>query len=118
RMDLACERLISTEQELLTGLSACVERAGNLRTAEASVGEEAAILARERNTLRSALVDDVHAHLSEPIHVRLASAEVATFDGVVEEAIDAIAVVLVVLRRVDAALSGDAVGAARAVLIA
>src|SRR5690606_182964 len=43
-------------------------------------------------------------------------AEVAALDGVVKEAEDAVAVVLVVLGRVDAALGGDGVGAAGAVL--
>ena len=58
----------------------------------------------------------LHADLGEPIDVRLAGAEVAALDRVVEEPVDAVAVVLVVLGGVDAALGGDAVGAARAVL--
>src|SRR5439155_24240332 len=36
--------------------------------------------------------------------------------GVVEKPVDAVAVVLIILRRVDAALGGNAVGAARTVL--
>ena len=48
--------------------------------------------------------------------VRLARAEVAAFDGVVEQAVNRVAVVLVVLRGVDAALRGDRVRAARRVL--
>src|SRR6185436_15558585 len=43
-------------------------------------------------------------------------AEVAALDGVVEQTEDAVAVVVVVLGRVDAALGGDRVGAAGAVL--
>ncbi len=43
-------------------------------------------------------------------------AKIAAFDGVVEEAIDAVAVVLIILRGVDAALRGDGVGAARRIL--
>src|SRR5207248_7488574 len=56
-----------------------------------------------------ALVDDLDADLGEAIDVRLAGAVVAALDRVVEEPVDAVAVVLVVLRRVDAALRGDAV---------
>ena len=56
------------------------------------------------------------AQLREPVDVRFARAVVAALDRVVEQAVDAVAVVLVVLRGVDAALRGDAVGAARAVL--
>src|SRR3712207_8365302 len=52
---------------------------------ERAVREVAAVLARERHPLRHALVDDVHADLREPVHVRLARAEVAALDRVVEQ---------------------------------
>ena len=108
--DLALERLVGAEQELLAGLAARVERARDLRAAERAVGEQAAVLARERHALGDALVDDVHAELGQPVDVGLAGAEVAALDRVVEEAVDAVAVVLVVLGGVDAALGGDASG--------
>src|SRR5690606_21731162 len=68
--------------------------------------------------LRHALIDDVRGDLGEAVDVRLAGAEVAALDRVVEEAEDAVAVVLVVLGRVDAALGRDGVRPPRAVLIA
>src|SRR6185369_785502 len=52
----------------------------------------------------------------EPVDVGLACAEVAALHRVVEQPVNTVAVVLVVLRGVDAALGRDAVGAARAVL--
>ena len=54
----------------------------------------------------------------QPVDVGLARAEVAALDRVVEQPVDAVAVVLVVLGRVDPALGGDAVRAARAVVVA
>ena len=51
------------------------------------------------------------------MNVRLARAKVAAFDGVVEQPVNAVAVVLVVLGGVDAALGGDRVCATRAVLV-
>ena len=108
-LHLAHQRLVGAEQQLLAGLAAGVERARHLRAAERAVVEQAAVLAGERHALRDALVDDVDAHLGEPVHVGLAGAEVAALHRVVEEAVDAVAVVLVVLRRVDAALRGDGV---------
>ncbi len=116
--DLPLEGLVGAEEELLPRLAPRVEGARDLRAAEGAVREEAAVLARERDALRDALVDDVHGDLREPVDVRLARAEVAALDRVVEEAPDAVAVVLVVLGAVDAALRGDGVGAARAVLVA
>src|SRR5690606_15084862 len=116
RRDLALERRVGAEEELLTRLAARVERAADLRAAERAVGEVAAVLTREGHALRDALIDDVHRELGEAVDVRLARAEVAALHGVVEEAEDAVAVVLVVLGRVDAALRGDRVGAPRAVL--
>ena len=99
---LAGERLVRAEQQLLAGLAPGVERAAHLRATERAVVEQAAVLAGERHALRDALVDDVHAQLGEAVHVGLAGAVVAALDRVVEEAVDAVAVVAVVLRRVDA----------------
>src|SRR6202012_2564020 len=45
-----------------------------------------------------------------------ARAEVAALDGVVEQTINTIAVILIILGGVDAALGGDGVGAARRVV--
>ena len=116
--DLPLERLVGAEQELLAGLAAAVEGARDLGAAEGAVVEQAAVFAGEGHALGDALVDDVDADFGEAVDVGLASAEVAALDGVVEEPPDAVAVVLVVLGGVDAALGGDGVGAARAVLVA
>ena len=114
--DLALERLVGADEELLPGLAAGVERARHLDATEGAVVEQAAVLAGERDALRDALVDDVRAHLGEAVDVGLAGAVVATLDRVVEEALDGVAVLLVVLRGVDATLRGDRVRAARGVL--
>jgi hypothetical protein len=103
--------LIGAEQELLARLAPRVERARHLGAAEGPVREQPAVFAGKRHALRDALVDDVHGDLREAVHVRLASAEIAALDRVVEQAMDRIAVVPVVLRRVDAALGRDRVRA-------
>ena len=115
-MHLPHQRLIGAEQQLLAGLAARVEGARHLRAAERAVVEQAAVFARERHALRHALVDDVHAQLREPVDVGLARPVVAALDRVVEQPVDAVAVVLVVLGGVDAALRGNAVRPPRAVL--
>ena len=111
-VDLAGERLVGAEQQLLAGLAPGVERAAHLGAAEAAVVEQAAVLAGEGHALGDALVDDVDRHLGEAVHVGLAGAVVAALHGVVEEAVDRVAVALVVLGGVDAALGGDRVGPA------
>ena len=116
--DLMAQTRIGTEEELLPGLAASVKSAGNLRAAEGAVVEETAVFAGEGNALRDALVDDRGAHLGETMDIGLAGAEVAAFDRVVEKPVNAVTVVLVVLRGIDATLRGDRVGAARAVLVA
>ena len=78
--------------------------------------ERAAVFAREGHALGDALVDDVDADLGEAVDVGFAGAEVAALDGVVEEAVDAVAVILIILGGVDAALRGDGMGAARRIL--
>ncbi len=59
--DLALERLIGAEQELLAGLAAGVEGARDLGAAEGAVVEDAAVFAGEGHALGDALVDDVDA---------------------------------------------------------
>src|SRR5207248_9412929 len=49
RVDLPHQRLIRAEQQLLTGLSARVERPRHLRAAERSIAQQSAVLARERH---------------------------------------------------------------------
>jgi hypothetical protein len=109
--DLTGELLVGAEQELLAGLAAGVEGSAHLGTAEAAVVEQAAVLAGEGHALGGHLVDDGHRLLSEAVDVRLTGPEVAALHGVVEEALDGVAVALVVLGGVDAALGGDGVGA-------
>ena len=115
-MDLAFERLVGAEQQLLAGLAAGVERARDLRAAERAVGKGAAVFAGEGNSLGYTLIDDVDAVLRQAVDVGLAGAEVSAFDGVVEEAVDAVAVILIVLGGVDAALGSDGVRAAGRIL--
>jgi hypothetical protein len=71
---------------------------------------------REGHSLRHALIDNVDADLCQAIDVRLARAKIPTLDRVVEQAPDAVAVVLIILGGVDSALRGDAMSSARRVL--
>ena len=48
------------------------------------------------------------ADFREPIDVGFARAEIAAFDRVVKEAVNGVAVVLIIFRGIDAALRGDA----------
>ncbi len=116
RVDLALERLIGAEEKLLAGLAAGVEGARDLGSTEGAIVECAAVFAGEWNALGNALVDDVDAVLRETVDVAFASAEVAAFDRVIEEAVDAVAVVLIIFGGVDATLGGDRVGAAGRIL--
>ena len=116
--DLVAEAGVGSEKKLLAGLSAGVEGARNLSTAEGAVVEQAAILAGEGHALSDALVDDRAAHFGKAMHIGLAGAEIAAFDRVVEEAVNAVAVILVIFCGVDTTLRGDRVGAAGTVLIA
>ena len=64
------------------------------------------IFTRKGYPLGGALVDNVHADLGKTIDVGLPGAVISAFNGVVKEAINAVSVVLVILRCVDAPLSG------------
>ena len=116
--DLPLQGLVRADQQLLTGLAAGVEGARHLHAAEGAVVEQTAVLPGERHALGDALVDDLHAGLGQPVDVGLPGAEVAALHRVVEQPVDRVAVVAVVLGRVDAALGGDRVRPPRRVLVA
>ena len=106
---MARHLLVCADEQLLARLAACIKRATYLRAAETAVVQLAAVLAGKWNALGNHLVDDVDRNLRQAMHVGLARAEVASLDGVLEQAIDAVAVALVVLCGVDAALSSNGV---------
>ena len=113
--DLAVQRGVSAEQQLLSGLAAGVKRTRNLRAAERTVVEQSAVIAGERNALCDALVDDMIRYLGQTVYVGFAGAVVAALDRIVKKTVYRVVVVLVVLGGVDASLRGDAVRAARGV---
>lgn len=110
--------LIGTEEELLTGLTAGVEGSLELSTTEGAVVEETTVFTTEGHALSDALVNDVGGDFSETVDVGFTSAEVTTLDGVVEEAVNGVTVILIVFGSVNSALCGDRVSAAGAVLVA
>ena len=110
--------LVGAQQELLARLAACVEGALELGAAEGAVVQQAAVFTAEGNALGHALVNDVGGNFRQAVDVGFTGAEVAALHGIIEQAVDGVAVVLVVLGRVDAALGRNGVGAAGAVLVA
>ena len=114
--NLAAQRRIGPEQELLACLALRVEGPAHLHPTKRAVVEQPAILTGEGHALRHALVDDARADFRQAVHVGLTAAVVAALHGVVEESVHRVAVVLVVLGGVDAALGCDGVCTTWAVL--
>jgi hypothetical protein len=90
-----------------------VKGSRHLCAAERSVGELTAVFASKGDALRRAVVDDVDAGLRQAIDIAFTGAKIAAFNGVVKQAMNAVAVILIILSRIDAALCRDAVGATR-----
>ena len=110
------QRGVRAEQQLLARLAARVKRATHLCATEGTIGQQAAVLAREGHALRDALVNNVHAHLRESMYVGLARAIIAALHGVVKKPMRAVAIVLIILCRIDASLRSYGMRATRAVL--
>ena len=115
-VNLAFERLECAKKKLLTRLTTRVKSARHLSAAKGTIRQRATVLACKGNALRHALIDDVHADLRQPVYVTLASAEVPALDCAVKKAVNAIAVVRVILRRIDSPLRGDGMRAAWRIL--
>ena len=108
-VDHLLERLIGSEQKLLTGLPTCIEGSRHLCTAERAVCEVTGVFPGKRDALRNTLVDDVVAQLRQSIDVCLTCPVVPPLDRVVEEPPDRITILMVVLRCVDPPLCRNTV---------
>ena len=102
--NLPVESSVCTEKELLSGLSAGIESTAYLHATERTVGKISAVFPSERNTLRYALVNDGSTHLSETVNISLPSTVVATLDGVIEETVNRVIVILIILCSIDTSL--------------
>jgi hypothetical protein len=87
-----------------------------LYTTEGSVFEEASVFACEGDALGYALIDDIRGHFGEAMDIAFAGAIIASFHRVVEKAIDAISVVLIIFCGVDSTLCGYTMSAAGAIM--
>src|SRR5262249_29370400 len=111
------QRLVCTQQKLLSCLPARIKCAGNLGATKRAIRKHAAIFARKWHTLRNALIDDVYANLRKAINICFTRAVVTAFDGVIKESINAVSIVLIILCRVNSTLRGNAMRASRTVLV-
>ena len=107
--NLAVKGGISTEKELLSGLSASIESTADLDASERTVSKIAAILAGERNTLGDALVDDGRTYFSQTIDVGFAGAVISALDSIIKKPVDGVVVVLIILGGIDTSLGGNGV---------
>ena len=112
-LHLTLECLISAEKKLLSRLAPRIKCTRHLRATKRTIRQRAAVFTRKGNALRNALIDDMNADLREAIDVGFARAEIAALYRVVKKPPDAVAIILIILGRVDAALCGDGVRAAR-----
>src|SRR6476469_4950824 len=101
---LTFKSLIGSEKKLLSSLSAGVKGSRNLCAAKRTVGQRAAVFAGKWNALRYTLINDFDADLGQAVNVGLTRTEIPAFHGVVKKPVNAIPVILVVLRGVDPAL--------------
>src|SRR5207248_961480 len=114
--DLPLQRLKCAEEKLLACLTARIERSRHLDATKGAILEKSAVFARKRNALGDRLIDDVHRQLGESVDVRLARPVIAALHSVIEEPINAVAIVLIIFRCIDSALRGDGMRPARRIV--
>ena len=103
--NLPVESCVCAEKELLSGLSAGIECTAYLHATERTVCKISAVFPCERNTLGNTLVNDGCTHLGKTIDICLPCAVVATLDGVIEETVNRVIVILIILGSIDTSLS-------------
>jgi hypothetical protein len=114
--NLAAKCLVGTDEQLLTGLTAGIERTANLCAPERAIIEQTPVFAGERDALCDALVNDIARNFGEAVHVGFPCPVIASFNRIVKQAVNGVAVVAVILSRIDTTLSSDGVSAPRAIV--
>ena len=116
QLHLAHQGLVGAIKQLLSGLPPGIKGAAHQGPAKTAGGQAAAVFARERHPLGHALIDDAAADFRQPLAARFPGAEVASFEGVGEQAADAVAIHRHRTCGIDAPLGRHRVSAARAVV--
>src|SRR6185503_20083790 len=89
----------------------------DLHAAEGPIVQKPAVFSCKRHALSDALIDDVDTDFRQTVDVRFTGAKIAALDRILEKAEDAVAVIPVVLRRVNPSLGGYRVCPSRGVVI-
>ena len=105
--DHTAQSRVSTQQQLLSGLTAGIERTRYLSTTERTVIQQTTVFASERNTLCYALVDNRVGNFSQTINVCFAGTIVTTFDCIVEQTVNRVTIILIILCSIDTTLCSD-----------
>src|ERR1700751_2823468 len=116
KRDLVCQRLIGSKKKLLSSLAAGIEGPRDLCSAERSIGQKSPIFTGKGNSLRNALINDQNADFRQPVNVRFPRTKIAAFNCIIKETKNAVSIVLIIFRRINAALGGDAMRPAWRVL--
>jgi len=115
---LPVERAVSPQEALLPREPLGVEGSRYLHPAKRAVLYGATLLPGKGNAHRGEVVYHIVAHLGSPVDVPLARAEIAPLEHVVEQAVDAVIVILVVFGRIDPPLGSHRVRPTRGILVA
>src|SRR6185312_1764898 len=113
---LALQGLVGADQQLLSRLPRGIEGPLYLYTPERTVAQQSAVFPRERHSLCHALIDDIGAHLGQPVDIAFARTVIPALDRIIKKTEHAVAVVLVILGCIDSPLGRDAVRPARRIL--
>ncbi|MCY1562610.1 hypothetical protein D9M68_1000380 [compost metagenome] len=87
-----------------------------LSTTERAVAQHTTVFTGKWYTLSHTLVNDVGTYFGQTMYVGLTGTIVTTFDGIVEQAINAVTIILIVFGSVDTTLCCDRVRTTRGIL--
>src|SRR5690606_30895996 len=94
--DLTVHSRISSQEQLLSGLSFSIERTGNLCSTKGTVVQKTSVFTSQRHSLSHTLVDDIGRNFSQTIYVGFSGTVVSSFYGIVEQTVGRVSVSLIV----------------------
>src|SRR5690606_27905161 len=114
--DLTVHSRISSQQQLLSGLSFCIKRTRYLCSTKRTAVQKASVFPSQWHSLSHTLVDDVSRNFSQTIYVGLSSTVVSSLYSIIEQTVSRVTVSLIVLSSIDTSLSCNRVSSSWRIL--
>src|SRR5574344_1342158 len=102
--NLSVHSSISSNQQLLSGLSAGIKCTANLCASERTIIEQSAVISCEWNSLSNTLIYNIITYLSKTVNICLPASVITTFYGIIKQSVYRVIIILIIFSSINTSL--------------